>query len=49
MLQMNMILFCLHHKLPDYKKKYGIMVMSIEIVDFTTSDFEEIIQKALHS
>ena len=35
--------------LPEYREKYGNKVMTIETVDFATSDFEGIIQKALNS
>ena len=37
------------YMLPEYREKYGNKVMTIETVDFATSDFEGIIQKALNS
>ena len=36
------------YMLPEYKKKYGCKVMSIESIDFATSNFEGIIEKALN-
>lgn len=36
------------YMLPEYKKKYGNKVMNIEAIDFATSHFEGIIEKALH-
>lgn len=33
------------YMLPEYREKYGNKVMTIETVDFATSDFERIIQK----
>ncbi|WP_028044630.1 PTS sugar transporter subunit IIB [Candidatus Stoquefichus massiliensis] len=36
------------YKLPEYKEKYGHKVMNIESIDFATSHFDGIIEKALH-
>ncbi len=36
------------YMLADYKRKYGNKVMTIESIDFATSNFEGIMQKALH-
>lgn len=36
------------YMLPRYKEKYGCKVMAIESVDFATSNFEGIMEKAFH-
>lgn len=36
------------YMLPEYKKKYGNKVMSIEAMDFATYRFDNIIEKAIH-
>ncbi|MEG0593330.1 MAG: hypothetical protein RR512_08435 [Coprobacillus sp.] len=36
------------YMLPTYKEKYGCKVMGIELIDFATSNFEGIVDKAFH-